>query len=61
MLTIYQIRIVKTDPKYLNPSKKSKPHRGYAFVVFERERDMRGTIPPIPPCFVFLLKGSFAF
>jgi U1 small nuclear ribonucleoprotein 70kDa len=53
LLTIFQIRIVKTDPKYLNPSKKNKPHRGYAFVVFERERDMRGTIPPITPCFVF--------
>ena len=23
-------------------NKKKKPHRGYAFVVFEREKDMRG-------------------
>jgi hypothetical protein len=23
-------------------TKKKKPHRGYAFVVFEREKDMKG-------------------
>lgn len=24
------------------PNKKKKSHRGYAFIVFEREKDMRG-------------------
>lgn len=27
--------------------KKKKPHRGYAFVVYEREKDMKGTASPI--------------
>ncbi len=27
--------------------KKKKAHRGYAFVVYEREKDMKGTILPI--------------
>jgi U1 small nuclear ribonucleoprotein len=33
------------------PSKKKKKHRGYAFVVYEREKDMRGnpTITPLYP------------
>lgn len=26
--------------------KKKKPHRGYAFVVYERERDMKGMYRP---------------
>jgi hypothetical protein len=33
------------------PNKKKKKHRGYAFVVYEREKDMRGkpiTSPPYP-------------
>lgn len=31
--------------------KKKKPHRGYAFVVYEREKDMKGTASPHPmPC-----------
>lgn len=38
MLTCFQIRIVKD-----NVSPKSKPHRGYAFIVYEREKDMKGT------------------
>ena len=25
------------------PKKKKKNHRGYAFVVYEREKDMKGT------------------
>jgi len=37
MLTYFQIRIVKD-----NVSPKSKPHRGYAFIVYEREKDMKG-------------------
>lgn len=26
--------------------KKKKPHRGYAFIVYERERDMKGMYRP---------------
>jgi hypothetical protein len=35
-----QIRIVK------NPNEKNskKQHRGYAFIVYEREKDMKGTV-----------------
>lgn len=33
------------------PKKKKKPHRGYAFVVYEREKDMKGTAPPSPISF----------
>ena len=28
--------------------KKKKVHRGYAFIVYEREKDMKGTIFPRP-------------
>ena len=28
------------------PKKKKKPHKGYAFIVYEREKDMKGTSPP---------------
>jgi hypothetical protein len=42
-----QIRIVKDTHAHDKPNKKSKAHRGYAFVVFEREKDMRGNIHPI--------------
>lgn len=41
-LTVSQIRIVKDTHQDEKPNKKKKPHRGYAFVVFEREKDMRG-------------------
>lgn len=41
-LTASQIRIVKDTHQDEKPNKKKKPHRGYAFVVFEREKDMRG-------------------
>ena len=37
-----QIRIVKDTHADEKGNKKRKPHRGYAFVVFEREKDMRG-------------------
>lgn len=37
-----QIRIIKDTHADEKPGKKKKPHRGYAFVVFEREKDMRG-------------------
>ena len=38
LLTIPQIRIVRSK----DPNSK-KPHRGYAFIVYEREKDMKGT------------------
>jgi U1 small nuclear ribonucleoprotein len=41
-LTRNQIRIVVDTHAHDKPNKKKKPHRGYAFVVFEREKDMRG-------------------
>ena len=44
-----QIRIVK-NPNEKNPKKQ---HRGYAFIVYEREKDMKGTIySPQPIRFV---------
>lgn len=50
---LFQIRIV-TKPSDIESEgsseskKKKKPHRGYAFIVYEREKDMKG-IPPSPP------------
>jgi U1 small nuclear ribonucleoprotein 70kDa len=38
----WQIRVVK-DEKQKNPK---KSHRGYAFIVYEREKDMKGTAIP---------------
>ncbi|KAF4339585.1 U1 small nuclear ribonucleo [Fusarium beomiforme] len=38
---IERIRIVTDTHAHEKPNKKKKPHRGYAFVVFEREKDMR--------------------
>lgn len=46
-----QIRIVTDTHQDDKPNKKKKKHRGYAFVVFEREKDMRGkaaTYTPLP-------------
>lgn len=42
MLTWPQIRIITDTHAHERPNKKKKPHRGYAFVVFDREKDMRG-------------------
>ncbi|CAP68813.1 uncharacterized protein PODANS_7_7800 [Podospora anserina S mat+] len=42
-----QIRIVRDTHAHEKPNKKPKPHRGYAFVVYEREKDMRGNIAHI--------------
>jgi hypothetical protein len=39
-----QIRIIVDTHAHEKPNKKKKPHRGYAFVVFEREKDMRGKL-----------------
>ena len=35
-----------SDAKNNKSKKKKKPHRGYAFVVYEREKDMKGTTFP---------------
>lgn len=43
-----QIRIIVDTHAHEKPNKKKKPHRGYAFVVFEREKDMRGKQTPTP-------------
>ncbi|KAG9248950.1 U1 small nuclear ribonucleoprotein of 70kDa MW N terminal-domain-containing protein [Calycina marina] len=45
---IERIRIVVDTKQYEKPNKKKKNHRGYAFVVFEREKDMRGNTNPLP-------------
>jgi U1 small nuclear ribonucleoprotein len=47
---IERIRIVTDTHADEKPNKKKKKHRGYAFVVFEREKDMRGNDAPHPPC-----------
>jgi len=41
---IERIRIVTDTHADEKPNKKKKPHRGYAFVVFEREKDMRAAL-----------------
>ncbi|KAI9902568.1 hypothetical protein N3K66_001920 [Trichothecium roseum] len=38
---IERIRVVKDNTSDETKKKKKKPHRGYAFVVYEREKDMR--------------------
>ncbi|KAF3019026.1 hypothetical protein E8E14_013339 [Neopestalotiopsis sp. 37M] len=38
---IERIRIITDTHAHEKPNRKKKPHRGYAFVVFEREKDMR--------------------
>jgi U1 small nuclear ribonucleoprotein len=48
---VSQIRIVVDTHQDEKPNKKKKKHRGYAFVVYEREKDMRGKPDhnPLPP------------
>ncbi|KAI5465526.1 U1 small nuclear ribonucleoprotein of 70kDa MW N terminal-domain-containing protein [Mariannaea sp. PMI_226] len=46
---IERIRIIVDTRASEKPNKKKKPHRGYAFVVFEREKDMRGKTAPKSP------------
>ncbi|KAI8190320.1 hypothetical protein K4K54_004056 [Colletotrichum sp. SAR 10_86] len=41
---IERIRIITDTHAHEKPRKKKKPHRGYAFVVFEREKDMRAAL-----------------
>lgn len=58
MLTCFQIRIVKDTV-----SPKSKPNRGYAFIVYEREKDMKGIIaiwvmPALTACIIYRTNHS---
>ncbi|KAI0023151.1 U1 small nuclear ribonucleoprotein of 70kDa MW N terminal-domain-containing protein [Xylariomycetidae sp. FL0641] len=41
---IERIRLITDTHASDRPNKKKKPHRGYAFVVFEREKDMRAAL-----------------
>ncbi|KAK6834853.1 U1 small nuclear ribonucleoprotein [Apiospora arundinis] len=41
---IERIRIIADTHAHEKPNKKKKSHRGYAFVVFEREKDMRAAL-----------------
>ena len=41
-------------PASKSKSKKKKAHRGYAFVVYEREKDMKGIISPNTETRMFL-------
>ncbi|KAI1197368.1 RNA-binding domain-containing protein [Nemania serpens] len=41
---IERIRIITDTHTHEHPNKKKKPHRGYAFVVFDREKDMRAAL-----------------
>ncbi|KXX76456.1 hypothetical protein MMYC01_206673 [Madurella mycetomatis] len=41
---IERIRIVRDTHAHEKGNKKQKPHRGYGFVVFEREKDMRAAL-----------------
>ncbi|KAI0902638.1 U1 small nuclear ribonucleoprotein of 70kDa MW N terminal-domain-containing protein [Annulohypoxylon nitens] len=41
---VERIRIITDTHANEKPNKKKKPHRGYAFVVFEREKDMRAAL-----------------
>lgn len=45
---IERIRIVADTHQDSKPNKKAKKHRGYAFVVYEREKDMRGKLTTFP-------------
>lgn len=47
-----QIRIIVDTHAHEKPNKKKKPHRGYAFVVFEREKDMRGKLFQSLSCYM---------
>lgn len=52
---VERIRIVKDE----SASSPKKSHRGYAFVVYERERDMKGTVSPDEfPKFLIMVRLS---
>ncbi|KAI0123888.1 U1 small nuclear ribonucleoprotein of 70kDa MW N terminal-domain-containing protein [Xylariales sp. AK1849] len=58
---IERIRIITDTKAHERPNKKKKPHRGYAFVVFEREKDMRGnTTINFPETFIMSLTRDLA-
>jgi hypothetical protein len=56
-----QIRIVVDTHQDEKSKKKKKKHRGYAFVVYEREKDMRGNSTTNPPKPVVLPEPNIAF
>ncbi|KAL2123023.1 hypothetical protein VTJ04DRAFT_3478 [Mycothermus thermophilus] len=51
---IERIRLIRDTHAHEKPNKKIKPHRGYAFIVFEREKDMRAALEA---CDGILIKG----
>jgi hypothetical protein len=51
----FKIRIVVDTKQDEKPNKKRKKHRGYAFVVYEREKDMRGNLTTSLPSFAATL------
>ena len=63
MLVELQIRIVtdthEMDDEGKPSKKKKKSHRGYAFVVYEREKDMKGTASSIPLTLTFLCQRRY--
>ena len=50
--SLLQIRIVKEESEpqengiATKKKKKKRPHKGYAFIVYEREKDMKGVNVP---------------
>ncbi|KAF4507465.1 hypothetical protein G6O67_003957 [Ophiocordyceps sinensis] len=42
--SIERIRVICDTRAHEKPNKKKKPHRGYAFIVFERESDMQAAV-----------------
>ncbi|KAM4057068.1 RNA recognition motif domain-containing protein [Hirsutella rhossiliensis] len=42
--SIERIRVISDTRAHEKPNKKKKPHRGYAFIVFEREPDMQAAV-----------------
>jgi U1 small nuclear ribonucleoprotein len=55
---IERIRIIRDE----NNPKPKKPHRGYAFIVYEREKDMRGNFsmhsPDPSPSLLGVIRSS---
>jgi hypothetical protein len=58
-MLMVQIRIVVDTHQNEKPNKKKKKHRGYAFVVYEREKDMQGNSNSLPLMRVVALRRMF--
>jgi hypothetical protein len=52
------VRIVK-DVTAADDAKPKKKNRGYAFIVFEREKDMKGNTPHHPVHFLRIYRLLF--